>query len=167
MWSTFISPIRESCTPKHTQGESSIHHFSMRISCESILRLRILSNRLFLILFFLSLHFFFTFDVCRGLFGVYGETDHAELAGNLTQVLATELVKLATVNPEELQRAKNQLKASYLSNVEHRHVSLDDMGRQVLAMGHRYSPADVIKNVSVTQHSPPPFSVLRSNITVF
>jgi len=94
-----------------------------------------------------SANVFNTFYSDSGIFGVYGETD-GPLAGMLVDVLANELSGMAkAIQPEELQRAKNQLKGSILGNLEHRHVQVDDIGRQVLATGTHLSATDACKQI--------------------
>lgn len=44
---------------------------------------------------------------------------------------------------EEVERAKNQLSASIFMNLESRTVLYDDIGRQILAYGHR-KPANEV-----------------------
>eukprot|EP00962_Isochrysis_galbana_P053823 scaffold25318_cov117-Isochrysis_galbana.AAC.3 len=75
-----------------------------------------------------------------GVFGVYGATS-ASCMGQLVSVLCKEMAGMGSgVSSEELARAKNQLKASLVMNLESRPILLEDIGRQVLSYG-AYTPA--------------------------
>ena len=47
--------------------------------------------------------------------------------------------------PEELSRARNQLKSSVLMNLESRPILFEDIGRQTLVYGVRVPPEQLVK----------------------
>lgn len=69
-----------------------------------------------------------------GLFGItmLCYVDHAEY---MAQIIAQEFAKCFEVEATELQRAKNQVTAQLLMNVESRLAVLEDTGRQVQWLG--------------------------------
>ena len=89
-----------------------------------------------------------------GLVGVYGTAD-AQSAGNLADAMGAEVCKLASAAPaeEEVQRAKNQLKASVLMNLETCGGIADDLGRQMLVNGAVGSPAAVCASIDAVSAS--------------
>mmetsp|Transcript_37040 Transcript_37040/g.59981 ORF Transcript_37040/g.59981 Transcript_37040/m.59981 type:complete len:504 (+) Transcript_37040:31-1542(+) len=90
---------------------------------------------------------FNVFYADSGLFGIHGTSDSAH-AKELVEVLAAQLS--ATAGPLtalELSRAKAQTKSSFLMNLESRPVLADDVGRQVLVYGKRFSPSELIAQI--------------------
>jgi processing peptidase subunit alpha len=73
-----------------------------------------------------------------GLLGVYG-TCAPKDAGKLVDVMAAELIEIASKPPteEETMRAKNQLKSSIVMNLDATQILMEDVGRQVLVYGKR------------------------------
>ena len=75
-----------------------------------------------------------------GLFGIYAATTE-DKAAEMLPVICDEVVKLqAGVSPQELQRAKNQIKASLLMSRESSSAIAEWIGRHLLCYG-RYKPA--------------------------
>jgi len=98
----------------------------------------------------LNQHHFFESATCfnsifndSALFGVYGTTT-PEHSVEMTEVLVTELLRMqSAVAPEELERAKNQLKSSVYYQLENRHLQLEDMCRQLSVYGKIETPHTV------------------------
>jgi len=75
-----------------------------------------------------------------GVFGVYGACPPSEM-GSLTAALIDELKRMkGDISDVELGRAKRQLKASLMMNLEQRSILFEDIGRQVLTYGARIEP---------------------------
>ena len=90
---------------------------------------------------------FTAFYNTTGVFGVYGAAPASEM-GSLVAGLVDECKKMkGALGDEELRRAKNQLKASLLMNLESRPVLFEDLGRQVLTYGARTEPADLVAQI--------------------
>lgn len=81
-----------------------------------------------------------------GLFGI-NATCGPSHAGNMVDVLCTELLGMARVGAEELERAKAQLKVGLLMQLESRALQLEDTARQVLTYGKVMSPAEVCASI--------------------
>lgn len=96
-----------------------------------------------------------SFNTCykeTGLFGVYAVTSehHAE---DLVFEVMHEWGRLGR-NPtyNEVERAKTKLKAATLMQLDGTHAVVEDMGRQLLALGRRHSPAEVFLRIdAITQ----------------
>lgn len=90
-----------------------------------------------------------------GLFCIHASAPPSNLR-DMAEVITRELVNM-TSNPgrEELSRSKIQLKSMLLMNLESRPVVFEDVGRQVLATGHRKRPehfiAEIGKIISATE----------------
>ncbi|XP_063224768.1 mitochondrial-processing peptidase subunit alpha [Bacillus rossius redtenbacheri] len=68
---------------------------------------------------------------------------------DMTEVVVKEMVAMAgTIGTEEFSRAKTQLQSMLLMNLEARPVVFEDIGRQVLASGHRKNPSHFIDAIS-------------------
>ncbi|XP_044261911.1 mitochondrial-processing peptidase subunit alpha [Tribolium madens] len=66
----------------------------------------------------------------------------------MVEVIVKEMVNMAgSVNGQELRRAKTQLQSMLLMNLESRPVIFEDIGRQVLATGHRKRPQHFITEI--------------------
>jgi processing peptidase subunit alpha len=88
-----------------------------------------------------------------GLFGVYGAAPAASM-GSLCAALVDEMKKTAgTIGQEELSRAKNQLTASLLMNLESRPVLFEDIGRQALTYGDRVPPEKLVADIAAVTAS--------------
>jgi len=60
---------------------------------------------------------------------------------DLVEVVVRELVSTQhSISDDELLRAKTQLQSMLLMNLESRPIVFEDVGRQVLANGHRRTP---------------------------
>jgi len=82
-----------------------------------------------------------------GVFGIYGAAPASEM-GSLVSATIDELKKMkGEITDVELARAKNQLKASLLMNLESRPVLFEDVGRQVLTYGARTEPAALVAQI--------------------
>lgn len=67
---------------------------------------------------------------------------------DMVEVIVKEMVNMAShVGNQELRRAKTQLQSMLLMNLESRPVMFEDIGRQVLATGHRKRPEYFIKEI--------------------
>lgn len=74
-----------------------------------------------------------------GIFGLYMLTDPTKSA-NAVKVMADQFGKMKSVTEEELNRAKNSLKASIFMNLECRGIVVEDVGRQLLMSNRVISP---------------------------
>jgi processing peptidase subunit alpha len=83
-----------------------------------------------------------------GLLGVYG-TCAPKDAGKLVDVMASELIDIASKTPteEETMRAKNQLKSSIVMNLDTTQILMEDIGRQVLVYGKREDPMSLCARI--------------------
>jgi len=82
-----------------------------------------------------------------GIFGAYGAAPPSEM-GSLVSAMIDEMKKMAgPITDVELNRAKNQLKASLLMNLESRPILFEDIGRQVLTYGARTPPEVLIQQI--------------------
>jgi mitochondrial-processing peptidase subunit alpha len=84
----------------------------------------------------------------NGVFGMYGSC-FPESGGDLFSVMVTQLSKLGTTiaSPEELSRARHQLRSSVLMNLESRAILAEDIGRQVLTLGERMPPMELCDRI--------------------
>jgi processing peptidase subunit alpha len=80
-----------------------------------------------------------------GLFGIHA-TSSGDFVNKLVD-LACEEVTPGQVTEAELQRAKNSTVSAVLMDLESRVVITEDIGRQILAYGHRKPVADFIQRV--------------------
>ncbi|XP_005177966.1 mitochondrial-processing peptidase subunit alpha [Musca domestica] len=82
-----------------------------------------------------------------GLFCIHASAPPTNVR-DMTEVVTRELVHM-TSNPgrEELSRSKIQLQSMLLMNLESRPVVFEDVGRQVLATGHRKRPEHFINEI--------------------
>jgi len=82
-----------------------------------------------------------------GIFGLYAAAPPTEM-GSLVSAVVDEVKKMkGTIDDVELSRAKNQLKASLLMNLESRPILFEDIGRQVLTYGGRTEPEALINQI--------------------
>lgn len=82
-----------------------------------------------------------------GLFCIHVSAQPQHI-GNAVRVILREMVAMATPpGTEELRRAKTQLQSMLLMNLEARPVVFEDIGRQVLASGHRKNPEHYIQQI--------------------
>lgn len=95
-------------------------------------------------------HSFMTFNTCykdTGLFGIYAVAPDNKLE-DLMWYMTSNLVRLVhKTTDEEVARAKTNLKASMLMQLDgHAHVA-EDIGRQLLTYGRRMTPAEVFSRI--------------------
>ncbi|XP_053132363.1 cytochrome b-c1 complex subunit 2, mitochondrial [Hemicordylus capensis] len=83
-----------------------------------------------------------------GLFGIY-TVSQASAAGEVIKATLNQVKAVAQggITEEEVKRAKNQLKATFLMAVESSEGLLDDLGSQALALGQYTSPTAVVEEI--------------------
>jgi len=82
-----------------------------------------------------------------GLFGIYGVAGEFCL-DNLMFEMTRGLTNLCySVDPVQLDEAKNQLKMNMLSQLDGSTVICEDIGRQVLTYGRRMHPTEVVSRI--------------------
>ncbi|RMD42689.1 hypothetical protein DV735_g2403, partial [Chaetothyriales sp. CBS 134920] len=87
-----------------------------------------------------------------GLFGIAGACEPGRV-GHMIDVICRELQALtldsgfASLQPGEVNRAKNQLKFSLLMNLESRLVELEDLGRQVQVHGRKVGAQEMCDKI--------------------
>ncbi|KAL2001567.1 hypothetical protein VTN02DRAFT_1591 [Thermoascus thermophilus] len=87
-----------------------------------------------------------------GLFGISASCSPTRTA-QMLEVMCRELQALtldsgySSLQPQEVNRAKNQLRSSLLMNLESRMVELEDLGRQVQVHGRRVSVKEMCEKI--------------------
>ncbi|KAJ8940952.1 hypothetical protein NQ318_006803 [Aromia moschata] len=82
-----------------------------------------------------------------GLFCIHASAPPTHVR-DMVEVIVKELVTMTgNVTDQELRRAKTQLQSMLLMNLESRPVLFEDIGRQVLATGHRKRPKYFIDEI--------------------
>ncbi|CAK4082828.1 unnamed protein product [Aphanomyces euteiches] len=82
-----------------------------------------------------------------GLFGVYAVADKYKL-NDLTWYIMEALVRTVhKTSDEEVERAKTQLKASILMQLDGSSPVCEDIGRQLLVYGRRLTPAEIFARI--------------------
>ena len=87
-----------------------------------------------------------------GLFGISSSCSPQNVI-NMLDVMCRELQALtldtgfASLQPGEVNRAKNQLRSSLLMNLESRMVELEDLGRQVQVHGRKVGVKEMCKQI--------------------
>jgi len=87
-----------------------------------------------------------------GLFGISSSCSPSKVT-NMLDVMCRELQALtldhgyASLQPEEVSRAKNQLRSSLLMNLESRMVELEDLGRQVQVHGRKVGVREMCRKI--------------------
>ncbi|KAI9796997.1 MAG: hypothetical protein M1825_006276 [Sarcosagium campestre] len=87
-----------------------------------------------------------------GLFGISASCN-PDKAARMLEVMCRELQALtlesghASLQAEEVQRAKNQLRSSLLMNLESRMVELEDLGRQVQVHGRKVGVREMCRKI--------------------
>ncbi|ORX55783.1 hypothetical protein DM01DRAFT_1026643 [Hesseltinella vesiculosa] len=83
-----------------------------------------------------------------GLWGIYAVTENTGAIDQLLQSIRNEFYRLCTsVTAEEIEGAKQQLKAGLLLSLDGSTPIAEDIGRQLLTSGDRMSPKQVEKAV--------------------
>ncbi len=87
----------------------------------------------------------------NGLFGIYGGTGEEEVK-ELIPTICNELNKIASekVSNKELERAKNQMKASIAMTLENPSSICELIARQMLIFGRTLSVSDIIEKIDST-----------------
>ncbi|KAI7865492.1 Metalloenzyme, LuxS/M16 peptidase-like protein [Spinellus fusiger] len=84
-----------------------------------------------------------------GLWGIYVVTENKERVDDVLMAVKNEWVRLSTdVTLEEIERAKQQLKACLVLSLDGSTAIAEDIGRQLLTAGARQSPKQVEEAVS-------------------
>ena len=92
-------------------------------------------------------------DADTGMFGIYAGTGEKEVA-DLMPVMCDEIVRLAdTLNDEEIDRAKTQIKARLLMQSEDISSHADRNARMMLNYGRVISDEEILKTVMSVQKS--------------
>ena len=81
-----------------------------------------------------------------GLFGAYLVAEHGRL-DDLVHLVFTEIRKLTEVSEEEVARARNQIKASLLVDLDGSTQVTEDIGRQVLTFGRRIPMVELFARI--------------------
>jgi processing peptidase subunit alpha len=85
--------------------------------------------------------------VDHSLFGIAAAVN-PKFNSKVLDVIIGEMLHMSfNLSAEEISRAKNQLKSSLLMNLESQLVTLEDVGRQVLAQGKRMEPAEIVRAI--------------------
>lgn len=91
----------------------------------------------------------------------YGDTGLFYLQGSappdriqdLLSVFVREMVSVSNfISPDEVSRAKNQLKSSLLMNLESKPIVAEDIGRQLLGLGYRIEPEALLEHIENVQN---------------
>jgi len=98
-------------------------------------------------------HSFSSFNTCynnTGLFGVYFVTDgKGDKVTDMSRAVFDEWQRIANnVTAREVERAKNRLKASILMSYDGNQPIAEDIGRQLLTLGRRMTPAEIFLRVN-------------------
>ena len=82
-----------------------------------------------------------------GLFGVYLVAPDNKLDDAMWYTLDNMVRLCHTVTDEEVERAKTQLKANMLMQLDSYSQTCEDIGRQMLTYGRRMSPAELFARI--------------------
>ena len=84
-----------------------------------------------------------------GLWGIYLVSENKQQLDDLVYFTLKEWSRLSqSVAPEEVERAKSQLKASLLLSLDGTTAIAEDIGRQIITTGRRQSPEEVERSVN-------------------
>jgi processing peptidase subunit beta len=95
-------------------------------------------------------HSFMSFNTCyqdTGLFGVYAVADKYKLNDLIWYIMEAMVRIVHKTNEEEVERAKTQLKASILMQLDGSSAVCEDIGRQMLVYGRRLTPAEIFSRI--------------------
>ena len=95
-------------------------------------------------------HSFMAFNTCykdTGLFGLYLVCEDAKLDDAMKYTLEHLLRMCHSVSDEEVSRAKTQLKANMLMQLDSFSQTAEDIGRQMLTYGRRMSNAEMFARI--------------------
>lgn len=82
-----------------------------------------------------------------GLFCVHASSDPEKINDVLVIILDQFFKLLKSVEKEELERAKIQLKSQLMMNLEVRPVMFEDLARQVIGHGYRRKPQEYLEKI--------------------
>ncbi|PWY65737.1 putative mitochondrial processing peptidase beta subunit [Aspergillus heteromorphus CBS 117.55] len=84
-----------------------------------------------------------------GLWGIYLTSENTTRLDDLIHFTLREWSRLCfSVTPAEVERAKAQLKASILLSLDGTTAVAEDIGRQIITTGRRFSPEDIERTIS-------------------
>lgn len=92
---------------------------------------------------------FSAFSTCynrTGLFGVNFVANY-EKADDFSRRLMEEVCRARSMTQEELDRIKSRVKAAYLLQLDGSTPVFEDIGRQVLALGRRMTPLEILERI--------------------
>ena len=95
-------------------------------------------------------HSIMSFNTCykdTGLFGVYAVSEPTSLQDLMFYTLESMVSLCHNVTEEDVARARTQLKATMLSQLDGSSQICEDIGRQMLTYGRRMSPAEVFARI--------------------
>ena len=82
-----------------------------------------------------------------GLFGVYATAEPNRL-NDLSWIIMESMVRLChKVTEEEVARARNQLKATMISQMDNAAAIAEDIGRQLIVYGRRLTPSEIFARI--------------------
>jgi len=82
-----------------------------------------------------------------GLFGVYAVAEQNRL-NDLSWIIMESMVRLChKVTEEEVARARNQLKATMISQLDSASAIAEDIGRQLIVYGRRLTPMEIFARI--------------------
>jgi processing peptidase subunit beta len=84
-----------------------------------------------------------------GLWGIYMVSENVMNLDDLTHFTMKEWTRMA-INPTtaEVERAKSQLKSSLLLSLDGTTAIAEDIGRQMITVGKRFTPKEIERNVN-------------------
>lgn len=95
-------------------------------------------------------HSVMTFNTCykdTGLFGIYAVAEPTTLQDLASYSMESCVRLVHKTTEEEVARARNQLKANMLAQLDGSSAICEDIGRQILTYGRRMTPAEVFARI--------------------